>query len=345
MRVLVEDASPGLGGALTSLAALTDVLGQRGHQVRVLASSKAAAATCGLDARALDDGEGTFATRVGRRVVSLLREAHRFKPDVILANNAPAPNLAAAIVARALDIPRVQYVRGAFHHGHLARSVLADAAAIFVVGREVHIKLPQATRVSEGLSRAQWPSPRTSSTSRRFWCSALTPWKGISLLQRALHEAPGAGADVCAADLLAWGSPDAIDAPWAPGCEVHRNASQDVIDQLRARCGVYVHTALQPEPFGRSVLESMAAGLCPVVPDEGGPSELVLHQVSGLHYQARSHESLVQALKQLDASPALREHLAAEALARAPAFESTAVFEPVVRSLEASAARLRSHSC
>jgi len=343
VRVLVEDASPGAGGALTSLAALAEVLEGRGHQVRVLASSREAARACGLDARPLDDGDGSFAARVGYRVVSLLREARRFKPDVLLANNAPAPNLACAIVARALDIPRIQYVRGAFHNGQLARTVLSDAAAVFAVGGEVHALLPQAIRLSEGLSRSQWPSPRHAHTSRRFWCSTLTPWKGISLLRSALHQVPGEGADVCAADLLAWGSPQSIEGHWAPGCEVHRNASQELIDGLRARCGIYVHTSLQPEPFGRSVLESMAAGLCPLVPDEGGPAEFVMHEGNGLHYQARSQESLVHALQRLDASPALREHLGSKAAESARSFQAGLVFEPVVRALlgcEASARRV-----
>lgn len=337
MRVLVEDASPGVGGALTSLAALTEVLEARGHRVRVLASSLDAARALGLDARPLADGEGSYAARVGHRVVSLMREVRRFKPDVLLANNAPAPNLAAAIVARACHLPRVQYVRGAFHQGQLARAVLSDASAVFAVGSEVHKSLPSAMRVDEGLSRAQWPSPRHTVSSRRFWCSSLAPWKGISLLQSALAQAPAEGADICAADLLRWGSPESLPQPWAPGCEVHRNVSQSRIDEFRARCGIYVHTALQPEPFGRSVLESMAAGLCPVVPDEGGPLEYVSHEEHGLRYQARSLESLVHALKRLDAHPRLREQLASNAAARAERFEATQVFAPVVQALERSA--------
>ena len=333
-RLLVEDASPGVGGALTSLAALVDVLTAHGHEVRVLASSPKAAAQCGVEALALHDGDGAFAMRVARRSVSLMREAHRWKPDVLLGNNAPAPNLACAITARTLGIPRLQYVRGAFHHGRLARAVLADAAVVFAVGEEVHAKLPIALRVEEGLSDAQWPSARRGPSTRRFWCATLAPWKGVSLFCEVLAEAPGEGADLCAADLACWGQPAPIEEPTPPGCIVHRNASQSAIDALRARCGIYVHTALQPEPFGRSVLEAMAAGLCPVVPDEGGPRTLIEHGVTGLHYQARSKTSLVQALHRLDASEPLREALSRESARAAQRHRAGIAFEPVRLAME-----------
>lgn len=333
-RLLVEDASPGVGGALTSLAALVDVLTSHGHEVRVLASSREAASQCGVEALPLHDGDGAFAMRVARRSVSLMREARLWKPDLLLGNNAPAPNLACAITARTLGIPRLQYVRGAFHHGRLARAVLVDAAAVFAVGEEVHAKLPRALQVEEGLSDAQWPSARSGPSTRRFWCSTLAPWKGVSLFCDALAEAPAEGADLCAADLASWGHPAPIPEPTTPGCIVHRNASQAAIDALRARCGIYVHTALQPEPFGRSVLEAMAAGLCPVVPDEGGPSMLIAHGVSGLHYQARSKTSLVEALRRLDASEALREALSREAAHAAQRHRASVAFEPVRLAME-----------
>lgn len=333
-RVLVEDASPGVGGALTSLAALVDVLSTHGYEVRVMASAHEAAAECGVLALPLQDGDGPFALRVARRSLSLIREARAWRPHVLLGNNAPAPNLACAIAARALGIPRLQYVRGAFHRGRLARAVLVDAAAIFAVGAEVHARLPAAIRVEEGLSEAQWPSAREGTTTRRFWCSTLAPWKGIGLFCDALAQAPGAGADLCAADLASWGHPGSMAASMPPGCVVHRNASQASIDRLRSQCGIYVHTALQPEPFGRSVLEAMAAGLCPVVPDEGGPRTLVTHGVSGLHYEARSKVSLVAALRRLDADASLRESLSNEAAKVAHAHRAEVAFEPIRLALE-----------
>lgn len=50
------------------------------------------------------------------------------------------------------------------------------------------------------------------------------------------------------------------------------------------------------EPFGRCIIEALAMGLPCVVPDSGGPAEIVRHGVNGLLFSTRDPEELVSAL-------------------------------------------------
>jgi glycosyltransferase involved in cell wall biosynthesis len=106
------------------------------------------------------------------------------------------------------------------------------------------------------------------------------------------------------------------------------------LDAIRARCLVYVHTALRPEPFGRSVLEAMAAGLCPVVPDAGTPGRLVRHLENGLTYRAGSVSDLEGALRRAAGDPDLCARLGAQAARDARRFTADRVFQPVLATLE-----------
>ena len=56
--------------------------------------------------------------------------------DVVLANNAPGPNLAAHLACRWLGLPIVQYVRAPFAAGPLARTLLRHAGAVCSVGAD-----------------------------------------------------------------------------------------------------------------------------------------------------------------------------------------------------------------
>lgn len=78
------------------------------------------------------------------------------------------------------------------------------------------------------------------------------------------------------------------------------------------------------EPFGRAVLEGMAAGLAVVAGDRGGPAEMIEPEVSGLLVKPRDPGALADAVRRLAADPRLRERLGAAARRRADAFSLAA---------------------
>ena len=74
----------------------------------------------------------------------------------------------------------------------------------------------------------------------------------------------------------------------------HPDASLEVINNVLLRASIYWHgtgygvdPSLKPEmcePFGISVVEAMAAGCVPFVVSNGGPTEFVIENETGLQY-------------------------------------------------------------
>jgi len=79
---------------------------------------------------------------------------------------------------------------------------------------------------------------------------------------------------------------------------------------------VMVHTAVDPEPFSRSVLEGMALGRPIVATRTGGTPEAIEHGVCGLLVPPRDAAAMADAIDSLLKSPALRQRLGAEAKRR-----------------------------
>lgn len=76
---------------------------------------------------------------------------------------------------------------------------------------------------------------------------------------------------------------------------------------------IIVNASTQPEPFGLSIIEGMMTGAVPIVPNEGGPLEIVSNGKDGLIFQARQAGSLAKNIKTLLADSELRLKLSTEA--------------------------------
>ena len=343
--LLVHDESPGLGGSITSLGALVPFLRRAGWRVEVAAMQPDGWKGEGIEPHLLRrrgeriNGAAYFA-REALRALDLGVLCRRLGPDVVLANNGPTANLATHLAGRALGLPVAQYVRGPFPPTGLAGKVLRGAAAIFTVGNECSRDVAatgavRVEQVEEGLAPDRWPASRSPVSRDWLWNSALVDWKGLPLLLEA-YRAVGEGAPALQACYAAHpaGHPDAVSPPAEMPRGVRLRRSPVDLDQIRARCLVYVHTALRPEPFGRSLLEAMAAGLCPIVPDAGTPGRLVRHEENGLVYPAGSVEGLTAALRRAAADPELCRRLGSRSALDARDYRSDRVFQPILAGLE-----------
>jgi glycosyltransferase involved in cell wall biosynthesis len=341
----VHDESPGLGGSITSLGALAPFLVRSGWRVEVAALQPEGWEGQGISPQLLPrrgeriQGAGYFVREV-TRAFDLRTLARRLRPGVLLANNGPTANLATHVAGWSLGLPVAQYVRGPFPESGLAGRVLRSAAGVFTVGDECTAMAKAAgcrgaVQIEEGLDPDRWPASREPLARDWLWSSALVGWKGLPLLLDAFRALGGAGPrlHVCYATLPA-GHPDALEPPAhvPPGVALHRSPAD--LDAVRSRCLVYLHTALRPEPFGRSLLEAMAAGLCPIVPDAGTPGRLVRHLENGISYPAGSASGLELAMRQAASDPALCARLGSRAAVDALAFRSDEVFQPVLAGLE-----------
>jgi glycosyltransferase involved in cell wall biosynthesis len=342
--LLVHDESPGLGGSITSLGALVPYIEPSGWRVEVAALQPEGWEGEGIVPHLLprrgERIEGTaYFAREALRALDLRVLCRRLRPDVLLANNGPTANLATHVAGRSLELPVVQYVRGPFPRSELARKVLRSSAAVFTVGDECTAAAARARvapeQIDEGLDPGRWPTPRDPSARDWLWNSALVEWKGLPLLLEA-HGALGGTAPrlhVCYATLPA-GNPDFLrpPEPAPPGVILRRSPPE--LDAIRAGCLVYVHTALRPEPFGRSILEAMAAGLCPVVPDSGTPGRLVRDMENGMTYRAGSAVDLRRVLSLAAADPGTCALLGAQAARDASGYTADRVFQPILAALE-----------
>jgi len=99
---------------------------------------------------------------------------------------------------------------------------------------------------------------------------------------------------------------------------------EDVEAEL-ARLDVVVHASTVPEPFGQVVVEAMGAGRPVVVPDRGGPAEVVEDEVTGLVYRLGSEEGLAAALRRLAGDATLRDRLGAAGLTAAERYRPDVV--------------------
>ena len=78
--------------------------------------------------------------------------------------------------------------------------------------------------------------------------------------------------------------------------------SNDIPTVLAAIDGL-AHTSVTPEPFGRVIVEAMAAGRPVITPAEGGGTEIVVDGETGRWFQPRDAHSLAQAIIDLLTRP------------------------------------------
>lgn len=86
---------------------------------------------------------------------------------------------------------------------------------------------------------------------------------------------------------------------------------REQMPELMSRCHVLLLPTIHQEPFARVVLEAMASGLAVVASDNGGTSEIVEHDVSGLLCHAGDSRELATQIQRMITEPGLRQRLAA----------------------------------
>jgi len=138
----------------------------------------------------------------------------------------------------------------------------------------------------------------------------LVPWKGQDLLLRVFakisHERPMHLAIVGGTVSVAWTDTDQIeqysqylrDLVIDLGLEskVTFTGFRDDIPQILVDSNIYVHTAMRPEPFGRVIIEAMAARRPVIAPNWGGIPEIVEQNRTGWLFIPRDESDLFDKL-------------------------------------------------
>nr|WP_255360375.1 glycosyltransferase family 4 protein [Mycobacterium sp. 852013-51886_SCH5428379] len=164
---------------------------------------------------------------------------------------------------------------------------------------------------------------RLNDTSRdefRLLCvGRLMPWKGQDLLLDALHLISGHDGRLRVRIVGAeFGGAGELTANLRLKAEtLGSHVSVDFVGESMTVADHYawadavVVPSKKPEPFGKVVIEGMAAGCTVIASAHGGPAEVIEDRRTGLLFEPGNAEALARAVTDLMLHPRLRSQLAA----------------------------------
>lgn len=290
-------------------------------------------------------------------VLRLRRLLRAERADLVHANSLKS-GIYGCLAARTARVPVVWHVRDRIAPDYLPARLVRLVRALLVVLPDAILVNSQATLDTLGRTvRRAVPAqvigdpyrpprpgrarPAPAGTPTVALVGRLAPWKGQHLFLDAVERLLGEGVPVHGR-LLG----EALFGEEEYAGEVARRLAQpplrdavaqgsftgDVADAL-TDVDVVVSASVIPEPFGQVVVEAIANGVPVVVPDQGGPAEIVEHGTSGLTYRAGDARALADAVRRLLREPGLHEQLSRGGLARAEAYSPEGIaaeFETVV---------------
>jgi len=239
----------------------------------------------------------------------------------------------AAPAARLSGTPLVWQVHDILPSGPYVRWMARRASAAIAVSKAAMAPLPEALNVcvipngvdldgygDRGASRrrlrAEWGWPEDACVVGIV--GRLRPWKGQDHFLRAMARVgqhyrrtrfavvggTPLGTDSAYREHLAALSAELelVDRVTFTG---HRGDISEIMEAL----DILVQCSLEPEPFGRVIIEGMAARLPVVAYDHGGPSEIVIDGVTGRLVSPGDIDALSSAVSDLVGDRATRERM------------------------------------
>jgi glycosyltransferase involved in cell wall biosynthesis len=111
--------------------------------------------------------------------------------------------------------------------------------------------------------------------------------------------------------------------------------SPDNLNQIRSNSSIFVSTSIK-EPFGLSILESLAAGLCIVIPRDGAYWDQILSdRVNCLKYKANDYQDLVSVLNELQNNNPLMKYLAKNSTRLARGYQAEIKYRHITNTINA----------
>ena len=281
------------------------------------------------------------------------------KPAIVHANSTTAALFSLRAV-RGLGSSLIWHVRDLVDPGRAGRWIARSASALVATSDAVerlavgYAGAARTARIPSGIDTARfacardWPcAPHEEGVELEcLSVGQLVPWKGYGRLLEAAGIVRDRGRRVRFTVLGddAHGDGEMGLSAWrhraqTMGLEGHvrfLGHRGNVVPYLRA-ADALVHPAF-PEPFGRAVVEAMAAGV-PVICRGGdhGPAELVRDGIDGIHLGGADASELAAAILALAASPSRRREMGTAGSERARTCfdrrDTTALCERLYREL------------
>lgn len=292
--------------------------------------------------------------------INYYRNFRRNKIDLVYLNNDTSCNMAAALAGKLAGKPLVLHARGFNTDTRGSRWVLANLDHCIAVSHAVRngllaLGLPpeKCSVVPEGLDLTQF-CPRTPALRVKTelgiadgepvitLVGGLVDWKGQDVL---LDAAPAILAQFPNAHILIVGGAYGKDGTFADmvarraadpslRSRVRLLGTRPDIPDILSISDIVLHTSTKPEPFGRTFLEGMALGKAVIASNEGGPLDVIEHEVDGLLIPPRQPALLAGAVNRLLGDRAFMSQMAANAANKARLFSienHTALITAVLR--------------
>ncbi|MEZ9232752.1 glycosyltransferase family 4 protein [Vibrio amylolyticus] len=195
---------------------------------------------------------------------------------------------------------------------HFQKSKMSNVEAYHATN--LIIQSGQYESFENGIAQHNWPSRVQYDFPTVFWCASLLKWKRLDLFidaSRSIEDLCPIAANVCFIRPV----DSSLSVCKAPVSMAHFRWYQEPshLDEIRSRSNIFVSTS-QNEPFGLSILEAMAAGMCIIIPRDGAYWDTVLtHNVNCIKYAADDAGSLADALVYANSDRTLVEQLGAGA--------------------------------
>ena len=273
----------------------------------------------------------------------IARLARRQGVDMIHLNNGVESLVPPLLAGKLLRIPVVAHARGPQDTHGIARvwAGMADhwiAVSEWVAGNlrdagvtedrltVVHdaIDIPTFEAADESPSlRADLGIPQNAPVFGVF--ARIIPWKGIREFVAAARHVIAAVPDAYALVVgdRSDGSEDyyqevvAMAKDLGIADRVVFTGFREDVPALMRTCNVVVHTSIDPEPFGLTVVEGMATGRPVVAANAGGPTEIVVEGETGLLVDPAEEAELGDAVIRLLTAPGTAEEMGRNAAIRA----------------------------
>lgn len=305
-----------------------------------------------LDPRAVL-ATASYVTRLARRLRTL-------RPDVVHTNSLKSA-LYGGAAARLAGIPCVWHVRDRIATPYLPEPAVRLVRLAARILPTMVLANSESTLRALGVDGLVLPSPLDPSivphgaverdrhgALRVTMLGRLAPWKGQDLAIEAFADAfasPGAtlrivGAPLFGEEAFAASLP-ARAAALDIGGRVEFLGFVDDVAGVLAATDVLIHCSTIPEPFGQVVVEAMGAGCAVIVPDQGGPAEVVSDGVDGVTYAMGDRAALSRALRRLADDEALRARLGEAAVRTAAAYTPQALAPRLLGAWRAASDRSR----
>ncbi|PKG37907.1 glycosyltransferase family 4 protein [Psychromonas sp. Urea-02u-13] len=152
-----------------------------------------------------------------------------------------------------------------------------------------------------GLCDEDWPTQCQIHSPVIFWAASLLKWKGLDLLLEALK---GIDTLLRPQTHICYIKPHSTqlaitDAPVSLN-KVKWYESPAHIDKLRASANIFISSS-KNEPFGLSILEAMAAGMCVLIPaDDAYWDHILEDNINCIKYQPDNAQDLQQKILMLN---------------------------------------------